>query len=81
MDHHTLPLEDTPLVDSVVKIIDHRPRDPAWPWSDKRVNIQTVGSCATLVGGDIIENRPEMLDLQISNLLRGKLFNSITAFP
>ncbi|XP_012279179.1 exopolyphosphatase PRUNE1 [Orussus abietinus] len=73
VDHHALPERDSSLADSVVEIIDHRPRDAAWPWRGRTINLQTVGSCATLVAGNVLARRPEALDSQVSNLLRGAI--------
>ena len=72
VDHHTLTDEDSSLADSVVEIIDHRPQDAAWTWTGKRINLQTVGSCATLVAKNMLDKHPDLLDSQISSLLRGK---------
>ncbi|XP_024936574.1 exopolyphosphatase PRUNE1 isoform X2 [Cephus cinctus] len=73
VDHHTLPKEDLSLADSVVEIIDHRPQDVTWSWSGRTINLQTVGSCATLVAKNILEKRRMLLDSQVSNLLRGPI--------
>lgn len=73
VDHHTLTDEDSSLADSVVEIIDHRPQDAAWNWTGKRINLQTVGSCATLVAKTVLEKHPNLIDSQISNLLRGPI--------
>ncbi|XP_033210602.1 exopolyphosphatase PRUNE1 isoform X2 [Belonocnema kinseyi] len=73
VDHHTLTDEDSSLANSVVEIIDHRPQDVAWTWTGKRINLQTVGSCATLVAKNMLEKHPDIVDSQVSNLLRGPI--------
>lgn len=71
VDHHTLPNEDIVLKPSIVMIIDHRPLDPAWLWSNIPLTIETVGSCATLVARNVLQKHPNILDAQISSLLQG----------
>ncbi|XP_020292190.1 protein prune homolog [Pseudomyrmex gracilis] len=73
VDHHTLSNEDVVLKPSVVTIIDHRPLDPAWSWSNIPLTIETVGSCATLVARNVLQKHPDILDAQISSLLRGPI--------
>lgn len=73
VDHHTLVGDDVALKPSVVAIIDHRPLDPAWSWPDVSLNIETVGSCATLVARNILKRNPNMLDAWLSSLLRGPI--------
>lgn len=74
VDHHTLANEDVALKPSVVTIIDHRPLDPAWSWPNVLLNVETVGSCATLVARNVLQKNPDILDAQLSSLLRGKLY-------
>ena len=73
VDHHNLSDEDMYLMDSVVKIIDHRPRDERWSWPGREIHLESVGSCATLVARNLFDKHPQMIDSQISSLLRGKL--------
>ncbi|XP_012216865.2 exopolyphosphatase PRUNE1 [Linepithema humile] len=73
VDHHTLPNEDITLKLSVIAIIDHRPLDPAWSWSNVSLNIETVGSCSTLVARNVLQKNPDILDAQLSSLLRGPI--------
>lgn len=75
VDHHTLLNEDIALKPSVITIIDHRPLDLAWSWPDILLNIEIVGSCASLVARDILQKSPDMLDPQIASLLRGKYYH------
>lgn len=77
VDHHTLPNEDVALKPSVITIIDHRPLDPTWSWPDTILNIEIVGSCASLVTRDILQENPDMLDAQVASLLRGKCCPSL----
>jgi inorganic pyrophosphatase/exopolyphosphatase len=83
VDHHTLSDEDIALKSSVVSIIDHRPLDLAWSWPNVSLNIEIVGSCATLVARNVLQRNPSILDAQLLNLLRGKyyiLYNRCNAF-
>lgn len=73
VDHHTLASEDVALKPSVVTIVDHRPLDPAWSWPDVLLNVEIVGSCATLVARNVLQKNPDMLDRQLSSLLRGPI--------
>lgn len=73
VDHHSLSEQDASLADSVVEIIDHRPQDPNWLWTGRDIiNLEKVGSCATLVAQTIFTKNPAILNAQISNLLQGK---------
>ncbi|KZC04737.1 Protein prune like protein, partial [Dufourea novaeangliae] len=62
VDHHSLPDEDAFLTDTVIEVIDHRPRDANWPWLKSKVHIETVGSCATLVARNILSKHPDVVD-------------------
>nr|XP_033332147.1 exopolyphosphatase PRUNE1-like [Megalopta genalis] len=73
VDHHTLSEGDDFLKDSVIKVIDHRPRDPAWPWPNIDVCIETVGSCATLVAKRFLVEHLPIINSDIANLLRGPI--------
>lgn len=73
VDHHSLGKEDIPLADSVVEIIDHRPPDPSWPWPNRRISLEIVGSCATLVARNLLRKHPEILDNRLCSLLRGPI--------
>lgn len=73
VDHHNLKEEDAPLVDSVVEIVDHRPRDPSWPWPGRAVSLEIVGSCASLVARSLLRKHPEILDNRLCSLLRGPI--------
>ncbi|XP_043524637.1 exopolyphosphatase PRUNE1 isoform X2 [Frieseomelitta varia] len=73
VDHHNLSDEDMYLMDSVVKIIDHRPRDERWSWPGGEIHLESVGSCATLVARNLFDKHPHMIDSQISSLLRGPI--------
>ncbi|KOX78499.1 Epithelial discoidin domain-containing receptor 1 [Melipona quadrifasciata] len=73
VDHHNLSDEDMYLMDSVVKIIDHRPRDERWSWPGREIHLESVGSCATLVARNLFDKHPQIIDSQISSLLRGPI--------
>lgn len=72
VDHHTLANEDVALKSSVIAIIDHRPLDPVWSWPNILLNIETAGSCATLVARNVLQKNAEIFDAQLASLLRGK---------
>jgi len=74
VDHHTLANEDVALKPSVVTIIDHRPLDSAWSWPNVLLNVEIVGSCATLVARNILQKNSDILDTQLSSLLRDKYY-------
>lgn len=80
VDHHNLPNEDIYLMDSIIKIIDHRPQDKRWPWTGRKVYLENVGSCATLVARNLFDKHPEVIDSQISSLLRGKQIKFVLIF-
>ncbi|XP_076286145.1 exopolyphosphatase PRUNE1-like isoform X2 [Lasioglossum baleicum] len=73
VDHHALPEEDTFLTDSVIRVIDHRPRDANWSWHHRDVCIEPVGSCASLVTRRFLDTHPEFADCRIGKLLRGPI--------
>ncbi|XP_014476732.1 PREDICTED: protein prune homolog isoform X2 [Dinoponera quadriceps] len=73
VDHHILPNEDIVLKPSVTNIIDHRPLDPAWSWSNILLNVEIVGSCTSLVARDILQKNPDMLDAQLASFLIGPI--------
>lgn len=72
--------EDIKLKSSVIAITDHRPLDIAWTWSNVPVKIETVGSCATLVARNILQKNPDILDAQLSSLLRSKSYLSYNKY-
>ncbi|XP_054012631.1 exopolyphosphatase PRUNE1 isoform X1 [Hylaeus anthracinus] len=80
VDHHNLSEEDVFLTDSVIEVIDHRPQDARWPWPGRKVRLETVGSCATLVAQNFIRKHPEMLDGLLSRLLRGPILVDTSNF-
>ncbi|XP_077262292.1 exopolyphosphatase PRUNE1-like [Temnothorax americanus] len=73
VDHHTLEEEDLALKSSVVTIIDHRPLNPAWEWPNIPLNVEIIGSCATLVARNVIQKYPDIVDAQLASLLRGPI--------
>ncbi|XP_058799640.1 exopolyphosphatase PRUNE1 [Phymastichus coffea] len=72
VDYHALPEEDVQLADSVIEVIDHRPQDASWPWSGRRLCLQLVGSCATLVAQQILQRCPDILT-ELACLLKGPI--------
>lgn len=60
----------------MVEVMDHHllEREPS-PYCP--VTVETVGSCATLVTEVIIQKAPEILDLQVAQLLYGKYLNTL----
>ncbi|XP_043286357.1 exopolyphosphatase PRUNE1 [Venturia canescens] len=74
VDHHALGVEDERLANSVVEIIDHRPRDPTCSWPPSlKLTLEPVGSCATLVAHEILTKNPTLMDARIRALLRGPI--------
>ncbi|CAH1170212.1 unnamed protein product [Phaedon cochleariae] len=61
VDHHMLSANDKVLKDTVVQIIDHRPKDSSMSWNENHVeiNIQQVGSCSTLIAEKMLSLREE----------------------
>ncbi|XP_017260386.1 exopolyphosphatase PRUNE1, partial [Kryptolebias marmoratus] len=68
VDHNILPSSDRDLEAAVVQVIDHhhleRSPSPSCP-----VTVEMVGSCTTLVTEHIIQKAPQILDLQLAQLL------------
>lgn len=80
VDHHVLSPAHEFLRTSVVEIIDHRPQDPAWLWSQQKVTLKTVGSCCTLVANEVIRRCPQLVDRQIAALLYGPIILDTACF-
>lgn len=74
VDHHMLNDEDKILEKTVIQIIDHRPLDSMNKWDSKQtdINIQQVGSCATLVAQLMLDYHMDILDKPLAYLLYGK---------
>ncbi|XP_058502782.1 exopolyphosphatase PRUNE1 [Solea solea] len=68
VDHNVLSSSDSDLEGAVVEVIDHhlleRKLLPSCP-----VTVETVGSCATLVTERIVKEAPDILNLQLAQLL------------
>uniref|UniRef100_A0A3Q3AXP1 Prune exopolyphosphatase n=1 Tax=Kryptolebias marmoratus TaxID=37003 RepID=A0A3Q3AXP1_KRYMA len=75
VDHNILPSSDRDLEAAVVQVIDHhhleRSPSPSCP-----VTVEMVGSCTTLVTEHIIQKAPQILDLQLAQLLYGMHLDS-----
>jgi hypothetical protein len=54
-------------------VLFYRPQEHGWEWDDRRVTIEIVGSCCTLVARKLIESAPGLLTSQVALLLFGKL--------
>ncbi|XP_076171484.1 exopolyphosphatase PRUNE1-like isoform X2 [Ptiloglossa arizonensis] len=80
VDHHNLSDEDIFLSDSVIEVIDHRPQDARWPWPGRKVHLEIVGSCATLVARNFFRKHPEMMDSCLASLLRGPILLDTSNF-
>ncbi|XP_008208195.1 exopolyphosphatase PRUNE1 [Nasonia vitripennis] len=72
VDHHALPADDAELFPAVLEVIDHRPQDSNWPWTNCRLALDTVGSCASLVARNIIQRRPDVA-ATVASLLKGPI--------
>ncbi|XP_048511723.1 exopolyphosphatase PRUNE1 [Athalia rosae] len=73
VDHHALCEKDKELAKSVIEVIDHRPQDLTWLWQEKNVDIEMVGSCATLIGKKLLQTNSKALNSRVCNLLRGPI--------
>lgn len=62
---------DSDLEGAVVEVIDHHhlEREPS---TSCCVTVETVGSCATLITERIVQEAPEILTLQLAQLLYGE---------
>ncbi|XP_008321138.1 exopolyphosphatase PRUNE1 [Cynoglossus semilaevis] len=68
VDHNVLSSSDSDLEGAVVEVIDHHhlEREPS---TSCCVTVETVGSCATLITERIVQEAPEILTLQLAQLL------------
>lgn len=71
VDHNRLPVSIEKFEDKVAIIIDHH-RDEGLYRASQKV-ISPVGSCATLVGEEMIRDNPDLVDEAISLLLGGTI--------
>ncbi|KAF4522815.1 hypothetical protein B566_EDAN008076 [Ephemera danica] len=69
VDFHVLTPEDDILKPSVVEVIDHRPQELGWEWPGRRVTMEIVGSCSTLIARKVLEKAPGLLTPQVALLL------------
>ncbi|KAJ8004871.1 hypothetical protein DPEC_G00140800 [Dallia pectoralis] len=72
VDFNMLPRSDRDLEESVVEVIDHHRLEMKTSPSCV-VTVETVGSCATLVTERIVQKAPEILHLQMAQLLYGTI--------
>lgn len=75
VDHHVLQKDYQGLESSVVKVLDHRPKDKKSKWTDDIARIELVGSCCTLVGDEIVKKNKNILsnNHDIANLIYGTI--------
>lgn len=73
VDFHVLTPDDEILKPSVVEVIDHRPQELGWDWPGRRVTMEIVGSCSTLVARRVLEQAPGLLTSQVALLLFGPI--------
>lgn len=71
MDHNVLANRDSHLDSVVVEIIDHHKQEHS-DTKNVEMLIEPVGSCCSLIGSLILENKPEILDHVTASLLCGK---------
>lgn len=78
VDHHVLAEHDAILYNTVIEIFDHRPinNEEICRNAGLKQNIKMVGSCATLIGNEIMESQLLINTNEIYNLLYGSL-NSV----
>ncbi|XP_072378140.1 exopolyphosphatase PRUNE1-like [Diabrotica undecimpunctata] len=71
VDHHVVPRSYQILEKTVIQIYDHRPRDAAFDFDSKEVdiNIEGVGSCATLIANSIFSGCEDVLFKELGYLL------------
>ncbi|XP_028132168.1 exopolyphosphatase PRUNE1-like [Diabrotica virgifera virgifera] len=71
VDHHVVPKNYKILEKTVVQIYDHRPIDAAFDLDTKEVeiNIEGVGSCATLIANAIFSGCEDVLFKELGYLL------------
>ncbi|XP_051876602.1 protein prune homolog 2-like [Pristis pectinata] len=70
VDHNRLTSDDKALDTAVVKIIDHHEQERIH--SDHcEIVLEPVGSCITLIASEILQGAPELLNQQLTHLLRG----------
>ncbi|CAH0546824.1 unnamed protein product [Brassicogethes aeneus] len=71
VDHHMLSLNDKVLKNTVKLIYDHRPKDSEMDWDTQKVsiNIEQVGSCATLISDLFLKTKKEGLCYELAYLL------------
>ncbi|KAM5129451.1 exopolyphosphatase PRUNE1 [Mantella aurantiaca] len=72
VDHNVLPRSDSYMEDVVTEVIDHHVLERK-PSTNCRVTVELVGSCTTLVAEKIIQEAPEILNVQLASLLRGTI--------
>ncbi|XP_078252354.1 protein prune homolog 2-like isoform X1 [Rhinoraja longicauda] len=70
VDHNRLTSDDKILDTAVVKIIDHHEQERIHSDHCEFV-LEPVGSCITLIASEILQGAPELLNQQLTHLLRG----------
>lgn len=69
VDHHTSKLHK-----NIIEVIDHRPFDKNSNLpSECKIDIKTVGSCATLIAANIINGDENMISIDCMQLLYGTI--------
>ncbi|KAK5873412.1 hypothetical protein PBY51_018455 [Eleginops maclovinus] len=68
VDHNVLPSLDSDLEGAVVQVIDHHLLERR-PSPSCHVTVEMVGSCATLVTERILQEAPQILDLQVAHMI------------
>ncbi|XP_043935967.1 exopolyphosphatase PRUNE1 [Protopterus annectens] len=72
VDHNVLPSTDAVLEDVVAEVIDHRPLERK-KTASCQITSELVGSCTTLITEKIMQEDPEILDIQLATLLHGTI--------
>ncbi|XP_078070647.1 protein prune homolog 2-like isoform X2 [Mustelus asterias] len=72
VDHNMLSSDDKVLETAVVKIIDHHEQERLHS-TQCEIVVEPVGSCATLIVSEILQEAPELLNQQLTHLFRGAI--------
>lgn len=75
VDHHVLAQNDKVFDKTVVRIFDHRPinSEEICRNEDLEATIKPVGSCCTLITGEILRKKPEILFQELAFIIYGNI--------
>jgi len=72
VDHNILCTDQEKYADAVVAIIDHHADSGLYPQAEPRL-IEPVGSAATLVAEAMLQDRPDLINVQSATLMLGTI--------